>query len=408
MSIFSKFLEEQSKKKHYSMRQCLIDIAAKAKLCTRCTHTVKYSDPNADKDISIFVGEKEQSHDGYLYTKTVFCRGDYVGTAAAIPAGKLLLLALEDGRTVLEHLQSDSPEIRAEIETALSDGTQNPPNPSVYYDYVKDELLQALPKETPQKSDQMLRQVFFPVGDGEYHTLSLMTSSAVLMEMKSRVSKLREARKAANEIVEAAKKKKTGIDPIHYQMIKDMTIMGIGGSNPANISCLTSINAGKALLFRSAPPSLSGRKQRFPKRNFIDEILQSYPKFKDLFITLYKKLSNPKQNQNARLNLYQAEKNIIDTVLNLAMYLQCAPKAWSDDCPELPISQKIWLDPEYEEKRRNEKEWRLEISNAIAEWLILSFDKAVKREKLPPYEFSDCGGRLAKKNAYAAVIFKAL
>ncbi len=407
MSKFIEYVKERSKLKHVSMREWLIDAAEKANLCTRCTHTVKYSDPNADKDISIYTEEKIRDHNGYLYTATVFCRSDYVGTAAVIPIGKLLLRTMNDGKTVLEHLQLDSQEIRDEIETVLSEESKTPPDNSIDYRFIRNGLLKALPKETPQKSDKMLRQVFFPVGDGEYHTLSLLTSSAVLMEVKDRISGLREAKKAVNEVIKEAEKKKEKIDPIHYQMIKDMTVMGIGGGNPANISCLTSINAGKALLFRSVPPTLSGRRQKYPEENFFTEFLPS-SKFYKLFLNLYKRLSSQKQNQNARLKLYQAEKNIIDTVLSAASFLQCAPAGWSNDSPKLPDSQKIWLDPQYKEKRRNEKEWKLDISNAIAEWMILTFAKTIKREKLPPYNFGDYGGKSAKKDAYVAEIFKAL
>ncbi len=52
---------------------------------------------------------------------------------------------------------------------------------------------------------------------------------------------------------------------------------------------------------------------------------------------------------------------------------------WSkqDYYASLPKLQRIWLDPMYIEQRENDTEWRNELSEDIARWILRSYEKII-------------------------------
>ena len=82
---------------------------------------------------------------------------DVSGNAAAMDVHKFLSLTLENGQTVLEHLEADSPEIQA-IFTI----------PAVEFAKLKQEFLAVKQSNKSQITDGLVKQVYFPVEEN-YH-----------------------------------------------------------------------------------------------------------------------------------------------------------------------------------------------------------------------------------------------
>src|SRR5690606_24973529 len=91
----------------------LLDAAKRAGQLTMATHPGKFSHPSAQA--SAVIASCEAASDGYLRTGNVRYELDVFGNAAAMDVYKFLTVQLEDGRTVQEHLEADTDQIRASL-----------------------------------------------------------------------------------------------------------------------------------------------------------------------------------------------------------------------------------------------------------------------------------------------------
>ncbi|MGB9500442.1 MAG: type I-F CRISPR-associated protein Csy1, partial [Dissulfuribacterales bacterium] len=103
-------LEEQATEK-FSLAKWLPDAVKRAKQLSMVSHPGKFSHPSA-KISSVIAAAKPKS-DGFLRTGNVKVDLDTsVKNAAALDVHKFLMIVLDDGITVLEHLEQDSDTIR--------------------------------------------------------------------------------------------------------------------------------------------------------------------------------------------------------------------------------------------------------------------------------------------------------
>ena len=94
---------------------------------------------------------------------------------------KFLALNMSNGKTVLENISDNTPEAN---ELLSSSG-----RPA---DELREQFLEVFKggkqSENTQVTSSKIKQVFFPIGgEGQYHLLSLLTSSPLVYEMKKRL-----------------------------------------------------------------------------------------------------------------------------------------------------------------------------------------------------------------------------
>ncbi|MDD3267112.1 MAG: type I-F CRISPR-associated protein Csy1, partial [Burkholderiales bacterium] len=169
-------------------------------------------------------------------------------------------------------------------------------------------------------------------------------------------------------------KRKNNYNANGFADIYNLTVMAYGGTQPQNISVLNSQNAGRAYLLPSIPPVLEKRNVKLPKFDFFKQCL--YRKnFQESFKNLHKLMQLEINNINIRNAINKVIGFIVDDVLFTAFKIRQYESAWSmgDAYANLPIAQKIWLDNAYQNERLEQIEWRDEISQDIARWLLRTY-----------------------------------
>ncbi|SFW40253.1 type I-F CRISPR-associated protein Csy1 [Selenomonas ruminantium] len=144
------------------------------------THVAKFTETNSPGNIGVYDDSQGDLSCGYLCTANSGWHDfDMVTNDAKYkrPHG-FIAMEMQDGRTVMEHLQEDSAELRQEMEQ-LTDK----------YDEIRKGILN-MAKIQPDKTNQFIKQVFFPVGES-YHLLSVLPSTVLNYEVGTRLFKSR-------------------------------------------------------------------------------------------------------------------------------------------------------------------------------------------------------------------------
>ncbi len=355
-------LTQQANSK-FSREQWLPDAAKRGSQLSMVSHPSKFSHPSA-KTSNILVSAQLRG-DGYLRSGNVGYQLDVFGNAAAMDVYKFLMISLSNAKTVLESLEQDD-----EIVKSLLSGL------SVDYEELKTNFLSIKAVDEQIKTDRLVKQVYFPTGVLEYHLLSILTPSGLLTEVKQRIDDLRfsEKTKQAKE-----DKRKNNYNANGFADIYDLTVTAYGGTQPQNISVLNSQNAGRAYLLSSIPPSLEKRNVRLPKFDFFKQCL--YRKnFQESFKNLHKLMQLEINNINIRDAIHKIIGFIVDDVLSAAFKIRQYESGWSRSGVylNLPLAQKIWLDDAYLEKRLEQNEWRDEVSQAIARWVLRTYKDLIQ------------------------------
>lgn len=347
----------------FSLEQWLPDAAKRGCQLSMVSHPSKFSHPSA-KTSNILVSA-QLKNDGYLRSGNIDYQLDVFGNAAAMDVYKFLIILLSNGKTVLENLEQDS-----DIIKSLLFGL------SIDYEELKTKFLSIKAIDPQIKTDRLVKQVYFPTGVFEYHLLSILTPSGLLTEVKQRIDNLRfsENTKQAKE-----DKRKNNYNANGFADIYDLTIMAYGGTKPQNISALNNQNGGKTYLLPSIPPALEKRNVKLPRFDFFKQCL--YRKnFQESFKNLHKLMQLEINNVNIRNAINKIISFIIDDVLFTAFKIRQYESGWSIDgaYSNLPLAQRIWLDDAYQEKRLEQNEWRDEVSQSIARWVLRTYKDLIQ------------------------------
>lgn len=357
-------LSEEAEHK-YSLKVWLPDAAKRAKQLSMSTHPCKFSHPDAKTSVIIACAMK--SNDGYVRTGNISCDIDVFGNAAAMDVYKFLCLKLDDGRSVLDHLEENSSDIQKIIETEMLD-----------YEKIKESLLLVKQNDLSQITDGLVKQIYFPVNQG-YHLLSVLAASGILDKLKKQINDMRFS-ESAKKSRECHKKKcySEGYDDLY-----GLTVTAYGGTKPQNISVLNSKNGGKFYLLPSVPPIIKKRNMRLPVQDFFKNTLK-ISMFKESFHSLHYLMKTDYKNSNITYSINNILKYIIDRVLACACQVRAFEKKWSDakHYQALPIEQRIWLDDAYIETRERDKEWVQSISESFTRWIVQSYEKTLKKERI--------------------------
>ncbi|HHY2116858.1 TPA: type I-F CRISPR-associated protein Csy1 [Acinetobacter baumannii] len=355
-------LQQQANDK-FSLNEWLPDAAKRVTQLSMVSHPSKFSHPSAKT--SSVIAKVEYCNDGYLRSGNVDYSLDVFGNAAAMDVFKFLSLALTENLTVLDGFEKQDQELKKLIAHAELD-----------FDNLSSEFLKIKATDDSIKTDHLVKQVYFPVGEAQYHLLSILTPSGLITRLKQSVDVMRfsEETKQAKE-----SRKKNEHHEVGYSDIFDLTVTGYGGTQPQNVSVLNSQNAGRAYLLPSCPPVLEKRTIRLPKTDFFAQCL--YRKnYQDSFIQLHKFMQLDLNNIDIRNAIKNIIQFVIDQILLQALKTrEYAVEGWSnqDYYASLPKIQRIWLDKVHQKEREENSDWRDELSREVARWILRSYEKVI-------------------------------
>lgn len=347
----------------FALANWLPDAAKRAGQLTMVSHPGKFSHPSAKT--SSVIAQNASVQDGYLRSGNVDYELDVFGNAAAMDVYKFLCLEMDDGQTLLSHLEQDSPAIQALMQI-----------PTASYQHLKQGFLSIKQQDEVSKTDHLVKQVYFPV-DGNYHLLSILTPSGLLTQLKKRIDELRfsEAAKQAREC------RKKGLHHLEgYDDLPQLTVTAFGGTKPQNVSVLNNQNAGRAYLLPSIPPGFQQRQVRLPSQNFFKSSLNPR-RFKEDFQAFDKLIRTEINNIHIRDGIRNCLKYVIDRVLQRAFAVRGYGVGWSqtEHYQTLPLAQRIWLDDAYLEQRRQQDDWLEDIVGSFARWILDSYELLFKQ-----------------------------
>ncbi|MBR9828118.1 MAG: type I-F CRISPR-associated protein Csy1 [Oceanospirillales bacterium] len=352
----------------FALKNWLPNAAKRAGQISLSTHPVTFSHPSARKNkngyASSVIAKADFRADGFLRTGNVQTEPDALGNAAALDVYKFLTLVMQDGNTLLYHLQKDS-----ELAKQLLDVGDDPA-------LLKEGFLAMVAANGEAITSSKIKQVYFPVEEEAegYHLLSLLSHSGHLFEMRKRLDWLRfsEETKTKRELRKNNHYSETG-----YQEIYNLTTIGYGGTKPQNISVLNNQNAGKAHLLLSIPPELAPRHTRLPTQNFFTDVLYAKP-LQDTFQAFHRLVSADHNNANIRNGLdYRAQEYLDHLILKMWQVRQGFAEQTYTRPETLPAYQKFWLLPEYEAERRENAPWLDDLIREAARHFNASYKKVL-------------------------------
>ena len=363
----SEVLEKQREcEQNFLLANWLPDAAKRAGQISIASHPCTFSHPSARKNkngyVSSIISKNKPSADGFLRSGNVAVEPDALGNAAALDVYKFLSLPMSDQRSLLVHIEQESELARQLLEVPTCD-----------YQTLRDGFLKMIDSDQASVSSSKIKQVYFPVAEGEYHLLSLLTHSGHLFELRKRLDAMR-----FGELVKEARecKKANRFHPEGYQEIFGLTTIGFGGTKPQNISVLNNQNAGKAHLLPSIPPNLTPREIRLPKTDFFKECFTAW-QAKEVLEALHRLFKTDYNNINIRDGRDYRIQQYVDLVIEKMWQVRLFLTDHQGDLPsELPLEQKVWLYPEFESQREQENEWLDKITRHIARGLINHYSRS--------------------------------
>ncbi|MDF7675754.1 type I-F CRISPR-associated protein Csy1 [Neisseriaceae bacterium ESL0693] len=354
----------------------ITDAAKRVTQLSMVSHPGKFSHPSAK--ISSLVAQATSNNDGYLRSGNMTYPLDVLGNAAAMDVYKFLSIPLSDEETVLAHFESETPLIQNFISALHLD-----------FKDIRQDFLSIKADAAKPRTDALIKQVYFPLDDGSYHLLSILTPSGMVTELKQRIDHMR----FSDESKKARQCKKDQQWHNGFQDLPNLTITAYGGTKPQNISVLNNQNAGRAYLLPCIPPELNKQPIRLPTKDFFDQCLfiENEP-FKILFSILKKLIDIKPNNMETREDINDALDEIIEEILRQADRIKEQTPGWSKDprYHRLPESQRIWLDlhPDQQQQRQNNSEWYDDIQECISDWIADHLSKqAGKRIQLQDVDY---------------------
>ena len=376
----------------FSLKEWLPDAVKRVTQLSMVSHPSKFSHPSAKT--SSVIAQAKQDNDGYLRSGNVSYPLDVFGNAAAMDVFKFLSLPLTEKLTVLDGFERQEESLKTLLVGSNLD-----------FETLGTEFLKIKATDNSVKTDHLVKQVYFPIEQAEYHLLSILTPSGLITRLKQSIDTMRfsEETKQAKEL-----RRKNEYHEIGYADIFDLTITAYGGTQPQNVSVLNSQNAGRAYLLSSCPPVLEKRAIRLPKTDFFAQCL--YRKnYQESFIQLHKFMQLDLNNDDIRTAIRNIIQFVIDQILVLASKTrEYSTEGWSnqDYYASLPKLQRIWLDKIYQTERNEESDWRDELSREIARWILRSYEKVISEAyKLGTGEILDVKQRVEKSLQQAKEFF---
>ena len=362
MSVLTEYICEQAEKKKKTPQEWLQATVGNFSKCTLATHVGKFTNP--DSKVVMYDGTKEEQT-GLVMTSSVDHKTDIIYSSAAfMAAAKLLLKPLEDNEPLLLHLLTGDAAVYGDMEKfgMAADDVRN--------------ALESIHKANSLITDGNLRQVYFPVGSGVYHLLTVLPESSLLETMRDRI------REKNNRWYDTSNPK-TEVYRQDAAHLTDLTVIGFGGTKPQNISTLNADAGGKAFLLPSLPPMMDHLTVHLPRHSFFRECIP-YTSCKNQLQHLQELFQEDRNNLAVRRKIHFSLENLVDFCIEIAAGIQMQQAGWSQDekFSNLSREQKIWLDDIYRDERER-GEWSKEIGKQFGRWLVIRYNRIAGKEKVP-------------------------
>ncbi|WP_286820495.1 type I-F CRISPR-associated protein Csy1 [Mitsuokella sp. UBA4253] len=358
------------------------------------SHIGKYTHP----DLAVHLHDNSNpTGEGYLTTADAAVQQDIFvdGGSAFMTIASFLVSRFSQKETIAEqkddleaktawqYFREDSPFIRREIESL-----------GIGYESLREKILRIQISKAPEESDARLKQVYFPIPDrdGEYHLLSILPPSILMLELTNRIRK-------AFQVQRKCQDKKSECYGGSYQTFPDLTNVRFGGANVQNVSTRNS-SLGIQVL-PSLPPCLAGRKIKMPKRNFFFDSLY-WRSFSNMLLHLDSLFRDQRHNLEMRERREDIILDFVESVLYEANRLQALPAGWSKET-ELSDEQAVWLDEAYGSQRQADTDWIWPVCLDFARWLVNAYGRFCRIEKRKEISLSD-----AELHSFAATMEEVL
>jgi len=328
------------------------------------SHCAKYTNPKISTKINLWPNQ-EYEPDGYLrFGNNGKERKDIIINASFLPCVGFLFTQFEDGKTVFYHLKKNTKEAKSSFS-----------NFTISYEKIRETILNIKYGDEIEATDNLLKQVFFPISENRYHLLSILYPSSDMFLLKHKYQDYYYDEKA--KILRDAKKKNKYEEGIIHNLF-DIVEIGFGGTKPQNISYLNNSEHGSAYMFYSCPPKLLNKKGKKPKYDFFKECLYN-KKFISNFKELDKLLKTDYNNLTIRNYRDNIILNIFDKIIHSINLLRSTDISWSDQekYQNLPIYQKIMLDSKYDKQRNENPEIIDKFIFESSRWIILNYKKLI-------------------------------
>lgn len=380
--------------KEVTLENWLREAAEKISGYRLTTHPPGFSHPNAGSSgpdgsikTSAVIADAEDTNDGYVRSRAVptdLADLDAFGNAALMGYYRLLMLRMDDGVRLVDHLTRDTDLSRSALAPFGDDGER-----------IRQQLLTIRDESRNQVTHPLIKQVYFPVTDG-YHQLSVLTPSLLVFRLKQSIADLR----ASDDGREAREAERKQLDhPRGYCTVPRATEVKYGGSKPQNISRHNSKtqNHGVAYLLRSVPPTLSRGPLRLPRHDFFRESIR-FASFRESFDSLRRFLDSDVNNVAVRRGRDKLFGHIIDQIVAAAFSVRSVGSGWSADEPfsHLPKYQKTVLDSAFEGMGSERTEACAEFISASTRWIVNALQRFGPSVKYSDIEFSHIA-KLAEK-----------
>jgi CRISPR-associated protein Csy1 len=357
----------------FSLAQWLPNAAKRAGQISLSTHPCTFSHPSARKNkngnVTSIIANSPQRNDGFLRSGNVVVASDALGNAAALDVYKFLTLQMQDGMSLIQHLEQDS-------ELAMALFTLKQQDATSYAD-LKDGLLAMTTSNSDNVTSAKIKQVYFPIDD-DYHQLSILTASGLVFELRKRLDDIR----FGDDIKVARKKKKDNEHHSNFKEIYQLTTIGYGGTKPQNISVLNNQNGGKAHLLMSAPPELANRDSHFPVADFFSQSVR-YFHCKDLFNQLHQLYSQDDNNMHVRARRDEYYQAVIDYVIEKMWAARSvAATQFYAKTNQLNRAQQIWLCDEHQQLRETTDDWLDNIIQPATTFLFHGYEKTLGKKAI--------------------------
>lgn len=359
-TINDEVLQEANSK--FSPREWILDASQRVKQLHIVSHVAKFSHPEAKASALISICKR--SSDGYVRTGNVDYPLDVYGNAAVMDTLKFLNLELGNGHTVLNAFETSDSLLVDYISRLGLD-----------FDEITKSFLQIKSDSDRYVTSPLVKQVYFPVAQDQYHVLSVLNSSGMMSVLKKRLSESKEMFFKGVELL-----KTNQADQITYDHYFDLVKIGFGGTKPQNISFINNTEHGEFYLLPSMPPSIDPDYIKLPKYDFFEQVLYAKEaQIECILSRLDKLIKCDVNNVNVRKGIRQCIDSLIDEILLRAQAFQCIEPGWSDK-PEitLPLYQKKWLDKAYSEEAEQDQTWKLMMAERIARWIISAYENTIK------------------------------
>ncbi|WJG10670.1 type I-F CRISPR-associated protein Csy1 [Aliiglaciecola sp. LCG003] len=370
----------------FSLMHWLPNAAKRAGQISISTHPCTFSHPSSRKNkngyASSVIANSQSANDGFLRSGNVAVNTDALGNAAALDVYKFLTLLMEDGQTLIEHLEQDTDLALSLLSLPNAEESQN-------YQMLKKGFLAITSGSGESITSSKIKQVFFPItvdlptqqsGAENYHQLSILTASGIVFELRKRLDGIR----YGEDIKLARGKKKNNLQHEGYCEIHNLTTIGYGGTKPQNISVLNNQNGGKAHMFMSAPPQLKNRNIHFPNSDFFSQTV-NYFQCKNLFYQLHKLYQRDENNMRIRAERDEYYQSVIDHIIEKMWQVRStALEQFNASENQLPLAQKTWLSEQDDSKALREAtdDWLDSIVKSVATFLFNGYEKILGKKAI--------------------------